>query len=80
MTNEARNEEIDKNSENEVFTMDLQSVLLSPRSNVSSLYLITKFIVFILYDIRRKEGFCYLWNEPEGGLTSSEFSSTISHA
>lgn len=37
---EARNEKLkDKESHNEVFTMDLQSVLLCPKSNVSSLYL-----------------------------------------
>lgn len=43
---EARQEkETDKESENEVFIMDLQSVLLCPKSNVSSQYYKTKLIV-----------------------------------
>lgn len=66
-----------KMSENEIFTMDLQSVLLCPKSNVSSLYYKTKLIVhnFTVYDLKRKNGFCFLWNETEGGLSSNEFSS-----
>jgi len=82
MKNEARQEkERDKLSENEVFTMDLQSVLLCPKSNVSSLYYKTKLIVhnFTVYDIKRKLGYCFLWNESEGGLSSNEFSSIITY-
>lgn len=30
---------------------------------------------FTLYDLKRKNGFCFLWNETEGGLSSHEFSS-----
>ncbi|XP_050060947.1 uncharacterized protein LOC126551490 [Aphis gossypii] len=80
MKKEARMEkEKDKMSENEIFTMDLQSVLLCPKSNVSSLYYKTKLIVhnFTVYDLKRKNGFCFLWNETEGGLSSNEFSSII---
>lgn len=71
----------DKESHNEVFTIDLQSVLLCPKSNVSSLYYKTKLIVhnFTIYDIKRQKGYCYLWNESEGGLTSNEFTSIIVH-
>jgi len=79
---EAREEkEIDKESVNEVFTMDLQSVLLCPKSNVSSQYYKTKLIVhnFTIYDLKRKKGYCFLWNEAEGGLTSNEFSTIIIH-
>jgi len=79
---EARQEkETDKESENEVFTMDLQSVLLCPKSNVSSQYYKTKLIVhnFTVYDLKRKNGYCFLWNETEGGLTAHEFSSIIVH-
>jgi len=82
MKNEARQEkEHDKLSENELFTMDLQSVLLCPKSNVSSLYYKTKLIVhnFTVYDIKRKLGYCFLWNESEGGLSSNEFSSIITY-
>lgn len=69
----------DMSSEHEVLTMDLQSVLLSPRSNVSSLYYKTKLIVhnFTVYDCKRNQGYCYIWNESEGKLTSNEFSSII---
>lgn len=77
---EARDEKLkDKESINDVFTMDLQSVLLCPKSNVSALYFKTKLIVhnFTVYDIKRQQGYCYLWNECEGGLTSNEFTSII---
>ncbi|XP_031331486.1 uncharacterized protein LOC116162089 [Photinus pyralis] len=77
---EARAEkEADKNNEKYVFTMDLQSVLLAPKSNVSSLYFKTKLMVhnFTVYNLKSKEGTCYLWNETEGALTSHDFSSII---
>jgi len=61
--------------------MDLQSVLLCPKSNVSSQYYKTKLIVhnFTVYDLKRKMGYCFLWNETEGGLNAHEFSSIIIH-
>lgn len=34
-------------------------------------------IILQLYDLKRKNGFCFLWNETEGGLSSNEFSSII---
>lgn len=66
-------------SSNEVFTMDLQSVLLCPKSNVSSLYYKTKLAVHnsSVYDIKRHQGYYYLWNESEGTLGSNEFSTII---
>lgn len=80
MKHEARLEkENDKLSMDKVFTMNMQSVLLCPKSNVSSLYYKTKLIVhnFTLYDLKRKIGYCFMWNETEGGLTANEFSSII---
>lgn len=80
--NKARAEKSkDHESPNEVFTMDLQSVLLCPKSTVSSLYYKTKLIVhnFTIYDIKRHQGYCYLWNESEGSITSNEFTSIIVH-
>lgn len=77
---EARMEkERDKNSENRVFTMDLQSVLLSPKSNVSALYYRTKLIVhnFTIFDLHSKDGYCFLWHEGEGELTANCFSSIV---
>lgn len=63
LKNEARQEKSnDKTSQNEVFTMDLQAVLVCPKSNVSSLYYKTKLVVhnFTIYDIKRQKGHCYL--------------------
>ncbi|KAF0746515.1 Uncharacterized protein FWK35_00025276, partial [Aphis craccivora] len=80
MKNVARQEkENDKLSINEVFTTDLQSVLLCPKSNVSSLYYKTKLIVhnFTIYDIKKKLGYCFLWNESEGGQSANEFTTII---
>nr|CAI5820909.1 unnamed protein product [Callosobruchus analis] len=63
-----------------VYAMDLQCVLLSPKSTVSAMYYKTKLIVhnFTIYNLKTKEGFCSLWNESEGGLTANEFSTIIS--
>ncbi|KAL4705163.1 hypothetical protein ACJJTC_007909 [Scirpophaga incertulas] len=78
--NEARIEkENDKNSEEHVFTMDTQAVLLAPKSNVSSLYYKTKLCThnFCIFNLRNKDGFCYLWNETEGGLSSDNYATII---
>uniref|UniRef100_A0A6P7G4L6 Uncharacterized protein LOC114335877 n=1 Tax=Diabrotica virgifera virgifera TaxID=50390 RepID=A0A6P7G4L6_DIAVI len=77
---EARLEKIkDKNSESIVLTMDLQAVLLCPKSNVSSLYYRKKLTIhnFTFYNLRTKQGHCFLWDESEGNLTSAEFASVI---
>ena len=59
--------------------MDLQSLLLCPRSNISSLYYKTKLAVhnFTIFNIKTADGHCFIWNETEGGLTSNEFSTII---
>lgn len=81
---EARHEkEKDKSTSDvtvKVYAMDLQSVLLSPKSTVSAMYYKTKLVVhnFTIYNLKSKEGFCFLWNESEGALTANEFSSIIS--
>lgn len=81
MKQEARNEKINDTNQHEryVYTMDLQSVLLSPKSNVSSMYYKTKLVVhnFTLYDLKTADGYCYIWNESEGNLSSDEFSTII---
>lgn len=78
---EARSEkEEDKKSDKKlVFTMDLQCVLLCPKSNVSSLYYKTKLAVhnFTFFNLKTKDVHCYVWNESEGGLTANEFTSVI---
>ncbi|GFY77337.1 uncharacterized protein TNIN_176181 [Trichonephila inaurata madagascariensis] len=47
---------------NEVFAMDLQSVLLSQRSNVSALYYKIKLTAhnITLYNVRKNKGYCYI--------------------
>jgi hypothetical protein len=69
-----------EDSKSITFTMDLQSVLLCPRSNVSALYYKMKLSVhnLTILNVGTKEGFCFLWNETEGGLSSNEFATLIS--
>lgn len=59
--------------------MDLQSVLLCPKSNVSALYYRTKLIVhnFTVFDLHSKDGYCFLWHEGQGELSANCFSSII---
>lgn len=76
---EARQEKSrDKDSADEeksVWTMDLQAVLLCPKTQASSLYYKTKLQVhnFTLFNLRSKEGYCYVWDESEGDLCSEVF-------
>lgn len=60
-----------------VFTVDLQAVLMAPKSNVSSFYYRTKLQVhnLVFFNLKNKEAYCFLWNEAEGGLTSEDFAS-----
>lgn len=62
-----------------VATMDLQQVLLCPKSFSSAVYYRRKLCVhnFTVYDLVSKEGYCYLWHEGEGGLDSDEFASLV---
>jgi len=62
-----------------VFTMDLESVMLAPFSKVSTMYYKTKLLVhnFTIYNNKSNKGWCFLWNEVDGGLNSSEFASII---
>lgn len=76
---EARKEKtLDKESVSttkSVWTMDLQAVLLCPKTMTSSMYYKTKLQVhnFTLYNLDSKEGFCYIWNETEADLKSEVF-------
>ncbi|KAJ8347253.1 hypothetical protein SKAU_G00286540 [Synaphobranchus kaupii] len=56
------------NNEKSVWTMDLQAVLLCPKTKASCLYYKTKLQVhnFTLFDLESKEGYCYIWDESEG--------------
>ena len=58
-----------------VWTMDLQAVLLCPRTKASALYYKTKLQVhnFTLFDMKTKKGYCYVWEEVQGDLSSEVF-------
>ena len=58
-----------------VWTMDLQAVLLCPKTKASGMYYKTKLKVhnFTLFNLHTKEGFCYTWDESEGNLSSEMF-------
>ncbi len=62
-----------------VVTMDLQSVLLSPKTLASAMYYKTKLQVhnFSIYELGTKNVELYVWDESEGGVTANEFVSCI---
>ena len=62
-----------------VWTMDLQAVLLFPRTKASALYYKTKLQVhnFTLFDMKTKSGYCYVWEEVQGDLSSEVFFFTV---
>ena len=62
-----------------VVTMDLEQLLLCPKSFSSSVYYKRKLSVhnFTIYDVASKDGQCYLWHEGEGGLDSDEFATIV---
>ena len=77
---QARNEKTrDKESSNHEYTMDLESVLFSPRLQASALCYKTKLAVhnFTIFDLHSLSGTCFVWHEAQGGLTSDEFASCI---
>ena len=78
---EARREkDVDKKEANQdVYTMDLQAVLLCPRLKASSLYYKTKLCVhnFTIFHLSSRETVNYVWHEGQGGLSASEFTSII---
>lgn len=61
------------------FTFDLQAVLYSPCSNVSSFYCIHKMCTYNLTvnDQAEKKGICFVWNETDGKRGSDEIGTSI---
>ena len=57
------------------WTMDLQSVLLCPKTEASCMFYRTKLQVhnFTLFCLDTAEGYCYVWDEVNGGLSSNVF-------
>lgn len=62
-----------------VLTMDLQSVLLAPKTLASSMYYKQKLQIhnFTIYELNTGDVHLYVWNEVEGGVTANEFASCI---
>lgn len=59
-----------------VWTMDLECVLLCPKTKASSMYYKTKLQLhnFTCFNLGNREGYCYAWEEHEGSLSSEVFS------
>lgn len=62
-----------------VITMDLESLLICPRLQASSLYYKMKLSChnFTIFDLTTKDVLCYFWNETEGDLTANCFASCV---
>ena len=62
-----------------VACFDLQKVLTIPKSNNSSFYYSRKLAAFnfTIYDVAKKEGFCYVWNESIGNRGADEIASFV---
>lgn len=62
-----------------VFTIDLQAVLNSPCSNVSTLYYSRKFATynFTIYDLASGAGHCIIWNENDAARGSDEIGTIL---
>jgi len=62
-----------------VAVFDLQKVLNTPQGEASSFYYKRKFAVynFTVYDIGKKLGYCYMWNESEAKRGSNEIGTCL---
>lgn len=60
-------------------TFDLEQVLTTPWSNVSSLYYSRKLSTYNLtvYELDTRDAHCFMWHEGEGGRGSSEISTCV---
>jgi hypothetical protein len=59
--------------------MDQQALIQLPKTQASMLYYKSQLNVhnYTSFDLGSKTGYCYLWNETEGDMTSNEYSSII---
>lgn len=62
-----------------VITMDVQSVLLAPKTLASAMYYKQKLEIhnFSIYQMNDRDVHLYVWDESEGGVSSSEFVSCL---
>ena len=58
-----------------VWTMDVQAVLLCPNTKASSMYNKLQVHNLTFYNSQTKEGYCYVWDETDGDLSSEVFAS-----
>lgn len=67
------------NSEKLVVTMDLQSVLVCPKTEASAMYYKQKLQVhnFTIHELNKGDVYLYVWHEANGGVSSNEFTSCI---
>ena len=70
---------VDKEAAKKVITMDLQSLLICPKLQASSLYYIMKLSChkFTLFDLNNQNAMNYFWNESECELTANCFASCV---
>ncbi|VEN35333.1 unnamed protein product [Callosobruchus maculatus] len=71
----AKDVEDAKTKENKIVAVyDLQAVLPSPSGDVSSFYYKSRLATynFTMYDIVRKQGYCYVWSEHRAKLGANE--------
>ena len=63
------------NSNISTWTVDMQAVLLSPKTDASCMYYKTKLQldIFSLFCLENKDTFCYTWTECDGDLSSDRF-------
>ena len=77
--NEARAEKAsDKEKSSDkvsVWTVDVQAVLICPKTQASAMYYKTKLQVhnFTCFNLGNKDGHCYTWEEHEGDLSAEVF-------
>ena len=76
---EKRKDKEESEKSDSVWTMDTQAVLLSPRLQASAMYYKTKLAChnFTMYNLKTGKVICYFWDESEGSLSSSNFTSCI---
>lgn len=58
---------------------DLQKVLLCPKCETSCVYYLRKLSVynFTIYDVLRKQGYCYIWDETEAMKGANEIATSL---
>ncbi|CAH2004694.1 unnamed protein product [Acanthoscelides obtectus] len=83
MKNEARDAKnkakAEANDTHLVLTMDLQSVLLCPKTDASRMYYKQKLQLhnFTIFVLNNKEVSLYVWHESNGGVSSNEFATCV---